>query len=60
MSSEYLVPYWLDDEDYYPLKDPRRKSHVAEIKRRKRVDGIIAACVGDKSYSMILPCNVNV
>lgn len=54
MSSEYLVPYWRDDPDYYPAKDKRRPAHMAEIKRRKRITGMIDACVGDRSYSMIV------
>lgn len=57
MSSEYLVPYWMDDEDYFPLKDERRPAHVAEIKRRRRITGMIDACVGDRSYSVLIPCN---
>jgi hypothetical protein len=48
------IPVWRDDPDYFPVKDARRPAHMAEIKRRKRIDGMVDAAVGDKSYSMIV------
>ena len=48
------IPYWRDDPDYYPPKDARRSAHMAEIKRRRRIDGMIDAAVGDKSYSVLI------
>ena len=54
MSSNYLVPYWRDDPDYFPPRDERRPAHMAEIRRRKRIDGIVVATAGDKSHSVLL------
>ena len=54
MSAEYVIPYWQDDPDYYPMKDERRPAHMAAIRRRRRIDGMINASVADKSYSMIV------
>ena len=54
MTYSNTVPYWMDEPDYYAVKDARRPAHMAEIKRRKRIDGMVDAAVGDKSYSMIV------
>ena len=54
MSTEYVIPSWMDDPDYYPVRDPRRPAHLAEIKRRRRIDGMVDAAVADRSYSMIV------
>ena len=54
MSSQYLVPFWRDDPDYFAARDERKPAHMAEIKRRRRIDGMVDAAVGDRSYSMIV------
>jgi len=54
MSDYYRVPYWRDDPDYFPPKDERRPAHMAEIKRRRRVDAMIDAAAGDRSYSVVV------
>lgn len=59
MTYSNTVPFYLDDPDYFTLKDARRPAHIAEIKRHRRIDGMVDACVGDRSYSMILPKTVS-
>lgn len=54
MTYSNTVPFYLDDPDYFTLKDARRPAHMAEIKRRRRIDGMVDACAGDRSYSMIV------
>jgi hypothetical protein len=44
----------MDDPDYYPLKDARRPKHLAEIMRRRRLNGMVAASSGDGSYSILV------
>jgi hypothetical protein len=54
MSDFYCIPRWRDDPDYYPSSDSRKSEHLAEIKRRRRIDGMVDAAVADRSYSMIV------
>lgn len=48
------IPRWMDDADYFTIKDPKRKEHVAAIERRKRLKAKCLAASGDGSYSIIL------
>jgi hypothetical protein len=44
----------MDDIDYFSIKDPKRKEHVAAIEWRKRMNAKCAAASGDGSYSIIV------
>ena len=48
------IPRWMDDIDYFSIKDPKRKEHVAAIEWRKRMNAKCAAASGDGSYSIIV------
>ena len=48
------IPRWMDDVDYFSIKDPKRKEHVAAIERRKRLNTKCSAASGDGSYSIVL------
>ena len=48
------IPYYMSQRDYYSRKDPRYKSHLANIEANERIDRRIDASASDHSYSVII------
>ena len=48
------IPYWQDDPDYFPVRDERRVKHLAEIRRRRRIESAVNAAVADGSYAVVV------
>ena len=46
------IKYYKSDRDYYLRKDPKYKSHIAEIELHDRITNRIDASAGDYSYSI--------
>lgn len=48
------IAWWRDDPDYYAAVDARRPPHLAEIRRRRRLDAQVAAAAADGSYAVLV------